>query len=75
MRGYCAPAEEYEKVFALFRAKKDAIYALYADSIGALLKPAVVRNTLAYFDDFYETINDPKKAKREIVDACLGGSA
>jgi hypothetical protein len=75
MRGYCAPAAEYEKVFALFRAKKDAIYALYADSIGALLKPSVVKNTLWFFDEFYETINDPRKAKKEIVEACLGGSA
>jgi hypothetical protein len=75
MRGYCAPAAEYEKVFALFREKKDAIYALYADSVGALLKPNVVKSTLSYFDDFYKTINDPKAAQRDIVGACLGGSA
>ena len=75
MRGYCAPAAEYEKVFALFREKKEAIYALYADSVGALLKPNVVKSTLSYFDDFYEIINDPDKARREIVEACLGGSA
>ena len=75
MRGYCAPATEYEKVFALFNEKKDAIYATYRDSIGSLLKPQVVANTLKYFDEFYETINDPKKAQREIIGACLGGSA
>jgi hypothetical protein len=75
MRGYCAPAEEYEKVFALFRAKKDSIYALYRDSIGSLMKPNVVKETLEYFDDFYEIIDDPRRAKRDIVEACLGGSA
>jgi hypothetical protein len=75
MRGYCAPAEQYEKVFTLFREKKDAIYALYRDPIAAPLKPGVVANTLKYFDEFYEVINDPKKAKRQIVGACLGGSA
>ena len=77
MRGYCAPAEEYEKVFALFREKKDAIYALYGqdDAVGKLLKPGVVKSTLSYFDDFYKVINDPRLAKREIVEACLGGSA
>jgi len=75
MRGYCAPVDEYEKVFALFREKKDAIYGLYADSIGSLLKPAVVKSTLAYFDDFYKTINDPKAARQNIIAACLGGSA
>lgn len=75
MRGYCAPAAEYEKVFTLFREKKDAIYALYRDSIAAPMKPDVVKQTLKYFDDFYETINEPRSAKRNIIDACLGGSA
>ena len=75
MRGYCAPAQEYEKVFSLFRAQKDSIYALYRDPIGSLMKPNVVKETLEYFDDFYETINDPRRANREIVQACLGGSA
>jgi hypothetical protein len=75
MRGYCAPEADYQKVFALFREKKDAIYALYRDEIGALLKPEVVTSTLKYFDEFYATINDTKKAQRDIVGACLGGSA
>lgn len=75
MRGYCAPAEEYQKVFALFNAKKDSIYALYRDPVGANLKPDVVQRTLKYFDEFYETINDPRRARREIIEACLGGSA
>jgi hypothetical protein len=72
MRGYCAPPEEYERVFALFREKKDAIYALYGDSLGAAMKPDVVRATLQYFDEFYRVINDPKQAKSRIVEACLG---
>jgi hypothetical protein len=75
MRGYCAPPAEYEKVFALFNEKKDAIYALYRDEIGALLKPDVVKSTLKFFDEFYATISDPKKAQRDITGACLGGSA
>jgi hypothetical protein len=75
MRGYCAPAAEYEKVFALFREKKDAIYALYRDSLAAQMRPNVVNNTLKYFDDFYKTINNPRDAKREIIEACLGGAA
>lgn len=75
MRGYCAPAAEYEKVFALFRAQKDSIYALYRDSIGSLMHPNAVKESLKYFDDFYEVIDNPNRAKREIVGACLGGSA
>ena len=76
MRGYCSDPAEYEKVFALFKEKKDAIYALYKDELmGPLMKPSVVANTLKYFDEFYEVINDPKRAKRAIVDQCLAGSA
>ncbi len=71
-RGYCVPNEQYPKVFALFNAKKDSIYALYKDSIGVLLHPAIVDETLKYFDEFYKTINNPKYAKNDIMDACFG---
>jgi len=75
MRGYCTDAANYEKAFAVFREKKDAIYALYRDPLAARMKPSVVNNTLRFFDQFYETINDPRAAKRQIVEACLGGRA
>jgi hypothetical protein len=39
------------------------------------MKPDIAKDMLGYFDDFYETINDARTAKREIVGACLGGSA
>lgn len=71
-RGYCVADEVFPKVFALFDAKKQAIYALYGDSLGRLLAPDAVRGTLEYFDDFYRVIDDPRSAKREIVDECLG---
>ncbi|HEX7939348.1 MAG TPA: hypothetical protein VF483_10180 [Gemmatimonadaceae bacterium] len=73
MRGYCTEPEQYEKVFALFKAKKDSIYALYSDPLSSALKPNTTKYTLKYFDEFYDVINDPKKAKKEIVSACLGG--
>jgi hypothetical protein len=72
-RGYCVPNEQYPKVFALFNAKKDSIYALYKDSLGSLLKKDIADETLKYFDDFYKTINNPRSAKNEIIDACIGG--
>lgn len=72
MRGYCTSAAEYEKVFALFKARKDALYGLYADSLARDLRPGVRKETLAYFDDFYRVIDNPGRAKRDIVDACLG---
>lgn len=70
-RGYCAPADAYARVFAEFQARREPIYAVYRDSLGALLPPNVVRSTLEYFDEFYATIGDPGQAKRRIVDACL----
>ena len=73
MRGYCTEEEQYNKVFALFKAKKDTIYGLYSDPLSAALKPAVTKKTLKYFDEFYDVINDAKRAKKEIVTACIGG--
>jgi len=55
---------------ALFNQMKDAIYALYHDDIGRLLRKSVVDETLRYFDDFYKTINDPRAAKSLIIDEC-----
>jgi len=75
MRGYCEPAEQYQKVFQLFRDKKDAIYALYKDELMApAMKEDVVKRTYDYFDEFYDIINDPRRADRNIIKACLGGS-
>jgi hypothetical protein len=71
-RGYCTNAQEYAKVFALFNEKKSQIYALYSDTVGKLLDHGTVRETLRYFDEFYETINDHRSAKGRIVESCLG---
>ena len=70
-RGYCADAAAFAKVFALFNEKRPEIYALYRDPIGKLLDDGTVRETLKYFDEFYETINDPRAAKRQIIQACI----
>ncbi len=72
-RGYCVPPEEFPKVFDQFRQAKDAIYALYQDPIGKLMKKDYVEQTLKYYDDFYKTINDPRAANREIVKVCVTG--
>jgi hypothetical protein len=70
-RGYCGDPATFTKVFALFNEKRAEIYALYRDPIGKLLDDDTVRETLKYFDEFYETINDPRAAKRQIVEACV----
>ena len=71
-RGYCESSEHYEKAIAKFNEQKDAIYALYSDDpIGKLIKPKTVEGTLKYYDEFYKTINDAKRARREIIDDCV----
>jgi hypothetical protein len=71
-RGLCSDPAEYAKVFALFNAKKPEIYALYSDSVGKLMDHGAVKSTLSYFDEFYETINDRRSAKYQILESCLG---
>ncbi len=70
-RGYCTSADSYARAFALFKEKKREIYALYDDEIGKLLDRGTVKETLRYFDEFYETINDPRSAKRSIIEPCI----
>ena len=70
-RGYCSDAASYAKVFDLFKEKKPEIYALYGDEIGKLMDRGTVKETLRYFDEFYETINDPRAAKRSIIAPCI----
>ena len=70
-RGYCTDANSYAKVFELFKEKKPEIYALYSDEIGKLMDQGTVKETLRYFDEFYETINDPRSAKRSIISPCI----
>lgn len=69
-RGRCVSQEEFERAFALFLDRREAITRLYHDEIGRLLSPAVTKRTLEYFDAFYRTIADPRAARREIIDRC-----
>ena len=73
-RGFCVPAAEFERAFALFRERRAAIEALYAetDEIGRRLDRRTVSRTLGYFADFHRTIDDPGAARRRIVEACRG---
>jgi len=70
-RGYCLPEAAYSPAVGLFQSLKDSIYALYRDPVGKLLKGDRAKETLAYFDEFYETIGDVKAFRREILDHCI----
>lgn len=70
-RGFCTTPEALDRALQVFEAKKDAIYALYHDDIGKLMAPDRVKRAIDYYDEFYKTITDPKKIRRDIVGACL----
>lgn len=60
-RGYSYAPEIFAKVFENFNRIKPQVYALYRESPN--LNEKYVDRTLKYLDEFYETINDPKRAK------------
>ncbi|MDO8501301.1 MAG: hypothetical protein Q7S20_05625 [Gemmatimonadaceae bacterium] len=70
-RGYCVEPEAWAKAIAKFNEQKDAVYGLYRDSIGKLIKQKTVEETLKYYDDFFRIVNDSRRAKREIAEACV----
>lgn len=70
-RGLCESAEHLPEIFALFNQKRDAIYALYREPPG--LDAEIVKETVEYLDEFYDTINDPRKVKRAFTDKCISG--
>lgn len=69
-RGYCAQNTHIDSVLTIFQAQKAAIYALYSDSVGALMSPRAVQDTKEYFDEFYATISDPKAVERRLIKDC-----
>lgn len=67
-RGYCVPPEILAQVFQLFNEKKEAIYAVYRQIPS--LNPQHVERSHKYFDEFYEIIGNPRRAKDAIADQC-----
>ena len=70
-RGFCTDSSEFAKVFTLMNDKRKAIYGLYDDRVGQLLRLDVVNDTKKYFDEFYRVINDRELARLEILTRCL----
>jgi hypothetical protein len=68
-RGFCAQNTVLADSIALFNERRSDITA-------ALLPPGLSKSrhkrALRYIDRFYDTVNDPQKLKREIVDKCRG---
>jgi len=67
----CELAPEFPSAVAKLVEQKEAIYALYRDEVGKLLRPHVVQSTFDYFDDFYEQVRTPQDAERNIFRKCV----
>ncbi|MDQ2666445.1 MAG: hypothetical protein M3Z05_10580 [Gemmatimonadota bacterium] len=70
-RGSCGILQAYPAAIARFRDRKDAIYALYHDPVGSLLAPGTIRESLEYFDQFYEDVKTPKDAESNVLSSCV----
>jgi len=69
-RGYCRTREQLENQFDYFRSKKDEIYRLYENF--EPLRKRQRRNALAYYDDFYKSIQREELIRLEFMENCLG---
>lgn len=72
-RGFCPSEigramETYDSVFALFRERKEAIYGLWTAQEG--LEAGTVREVTRFFDDFYRTLEDPRRIESQMMRNC-----
>jgi hypothetical protein len=68
-RGYCLlELDQYKPVFDTFNQTKDEFYSIYIDN--SLLTKSYINQTIKFLDEFYETINDPKKSKQDFSYPC-----
>lgn len=71
-RGYCIKdMKVFDSTIALYNGLRKNIYSLYSDS--PLLDDKYKKQTLGFLDEFYSTINNPKKLKKEFGYPCLPG--
>lgn len=67
-RGACHPPELLEPVLARFRAEREGFTAILRDLPG--LRPERRTEALAYLNEFYEVINEPRAVRREFGRVC-----
>jgi hypothetical protein len=68
-RGYCiTDMKTFDNVIALYNRLKNDIYKTYTSC--SLLDAKYIKSTVQYLDEFYETINTPKKLQKEFSYPC-----
>jgi len=66
--GICRPREELEAAFPIFNEQRDALFDLVRNQEG--LDPRYLEETVEYFDEFYDVLNDPDEVAREMIRKC-----
>ena len=69
-RGMCRSPQDLATLFARFNARKDTIYTLYRGMAAEGLEAKRISQALDYYDEFFKTINDPGRTRREFILAC-----
>ena len=69
-RGFCTFENRWQEVYDLFRQKREEITALYMNEPALDAKGR--GRTLAYFNEFFEILDDPERAHRILGRACRG---
>ncbi len=68
-RGFCMPSmEPFAEVIGRFNELKEQLYDVYRQS--TWIDERYRKRTIRFLDDFYEIINDPKRAKEAFLYPC-----
>jgi len=67
-RGFCRPNLDQAALLARFNAIRDDVWALYQGMEG--LEEGQLKRSLEYYEEFYETINDPGRYERQVLRNC-----
>ena len=67
-RGPCLTPAQWQPIFARYNAARPAIDSIY-QSITSL-DAKLAKSSLEYYNEFYKIINEPRAAKRAVVDVC-----
>ncbi len=68
-RGFCINnMAHFDNVISHYNNLKEDFYALYKNN--SLLEPRYIKNAIQYLDEFYATLNNPKRLKEEFQYPC-----
>ena len=67
-RGRCSHVDELEETLAIFRAERDALYALIDDE--PELTEGSRKGMKRFLNRFYNTLDKPKAVERELTETC-----